>query len=133
MKNDTTTAGPATYFDRAPGKTYTPTPMVLPTPNAVRSVVDSTLSNMDDSRTTPAIVFFRFNFLPTAIVGVYKIIVYAESRGCRCLTATYALCSLARSEVVSVDDRKRRTDSFYRNWPILLCREYIMCMIYLFQ
>lgn len=67
MKNDRTTAGPATYLDRAPGRTYTPTPMVLPTPSAVRSVVVSTLSSMDDSRTTPAIVFFRFNFCPTAI------------------------------------------------------------------
>lgn len=67
MKNESTTAGPATYFERAPGRTYTPTPMVLPTPNAVRSVVLSTLSNMDDSLITPTIVFFLLNFSLTAM------------------------------------------------------------------
>lgn len=66
-KNDRTTAGPATYLDRAPGSTYTPTPMVAPTPSAVRSVVVSTLFSMDVSRTTPATVFFLLS-LPATIL-----------------------------------------------------------------
>lgn len=72
-KKDRTTAGPATYLDSAPGSTYTPTPMVLPTPNAVRSVVVSTLSNIEVSRTTTAIVFFRLNIFPTVMMPAHRL------------------------------------------------------------
>ena len=36
---DNTTAGPASYFDIDPARTYVPTPRVAPTPSAVRSNV----------------------------------------------------------------------------------------------
>lgn len=58
IKNDNITAGPAESLATFPAKTYTPTPNVLPIPNAVKSKVDNTLASLDSATFSALKIFF---------------------------------------------------------------------------
>ena len=55
-----TTAGPASYFEIDPAKTYVPTPRVAPTPSAVKSKVPRHLFKLLGA--DKSMYFLRDNF-----------------------------------------------------------------------